>query len=137
MSRPSNHMNKNELALALKSLPGADWSIETASVWLAAHFNCEYCGLFLLDSPDSYKQGEVDHIVPKVADGGENEENLALACRPCNVHWKATWDPRKVAGQGATRPELVTACTQHVRDQRLKAENYLATVRQLWTKNGG
>lgn len=29
---------------------------------------------------------EIEHVIPKAAGGSSNEENLWMACRPCNSH---------------------------------------------------
>ena len=48
----------------------------------AAH-RCEYCG-----APEAVFNFlfEVEHIVPSVRGGADDESNWALACRACNVH---------------------------------------------------
>jgi hypothetical protein len=48
----------------------------------AAH-RCEYC-----HAPEAIFNFpfEVEHIIPLSKDGGHEEDNLALACRACNVH---------------------------------------------------
>lgn len=45
---------------------------------------CEYCLLHQDDSPFVVLQ--IEHIVPKKHDGGDEDENLALACPHCNNH---------------------------------------------------
>lgn len=48
-----------------------------------AGYRCEYCrapeAIFNLSF-------EVEHIVPKSKNGGDDESNWALACRACNLH---------------------------------------------------
>ena len=51
-----------------------------------ANERCEYCQYPEQFSPSSF---EVDHIVPRSADGPTELKNLALACSHCNAH-KAT-----------------------------------------------
>lgn len=36
---------------------------------------CHYCGA---------EANEVDHVIPRVLGGGEDDENLVSACVPCN-----------------------------------------------------
>ncbi len=49
-----------------------------------AEYRCEYCRLpQALVSPLCF---HVEHIVPKKHDGGDEVENLALACYFCNLH---------------------------------------------------
>jgi len=44
---------------------------------------CEYCGLSQELSPVA--QLQIEHIVPRKHGGGDNEQNLALACIDCNL----------------------------------------------------
>ncbi len=55
-----------------------------------ANERCEYCQYPEQFSPSSF---EVDHIVPRSADGPTELKNLALACSHCNAH-KATRQTR-------------------------------------------
>lgn len=45
---------------------------------------CEYCGLHQDQSPLAVLH--VEHIVPKKHGGGDELDNLALACIDCNLH---------------------------------------------------
>ncbi|HUY89114.1 MAG TPA: HNH endonuclease [Pirellulales bacterium] len=49
-----------------------------------AENRCEYCGLRQEHSPLANLQNE--HILPKKHGGGDDAENLALACIDCNLH---------------------------------------------------
>ena len=42
-------------------------------------FTCQYCGK---EPPDALL--EVDHIIPRKENGGDEEENLITSCRDCN-----------------------------------------------------
>jgi hypothetical protein len=67
-----------------------------------AGFKCEYCGLDLLSAVDSYKLWEKDHIDPS---GGDDPDNLALACLVCNSKLKNRWTPPAwQGGRGALSP---------------------------------
>lgn len=46
-----------------------------------AGFCCEYCYSQLRFSPDPFS---IEHIVPRVAGGTDELDNLALACQGCN-----------------------------------------------------
>lgn len=83
----------------------------TAEIAERAGYKCEYCDLDLLESVASYKLFEIDHIIPKSKIEGDPDEltNLVLSCRICNVNLKRAWDPRTVAGNNATRADLVNA----------------------------
>ena len=45
---------------------------------------CWYCQAKL-----TFKQMEIDHIIPKVQGGPDKDSNLAIACKSCN---RAKWD---------------------------------------------
>jgi hypothetical protein len=45
---------------------------------------CEYCHLHQDDSPLAALH--LEHIIPKIHGGGDNLDNLALACIDCNLH---------------------------------------------------
>jgi hypothetical protein len=51
----------------------------------AAH-RCEYC-----HAPEAVFNSffEVEHIQPQAKDGSDEEDNLALACRSCNIYKSA------------------------------------------------
>jgi hypothetical protein len=49
---------------------------------LRAQHRCEYCRA--PEAATGYRF-EVEHIRPRAAGGGDDTENLALACRPCNA----------------------------------------------------
>jgi HNH endonuclease len=48
-----------------------------------ALYRCEYC-----HAPElaSNLEWEVEHIQPKSVGGSDDQENLALSCRACNMH---------------------------------------------------
>lgn len=52
-------------------------------VRLQAQNRCGYC---LSRQEYVWGQLEVEHIVPRVREGTDDEENLWLACRPCNLN---------------------------------------------------
>jgi hypothetical protein len=45
---------------------------------------CEYCHLHQNDSPLAALH--LEHIIPKIHGGGDDLDNLALACVDCNLH---------------------------------------------------
>jgi HNH endonuclease len=51
-------------------------------VALRARHRCEYC-----HAPETVFNFpfEVEHIIPPILEGVDNESNLALACRSCNI----------------------------------------------------
>lgn len=54
-----------------------------ARLRLEAHDRCGYCQT---QQAFAYGPLEVDHILPVAANGGDEIDNLWLACRPCNQH---------------------------------------------------
>ncbi len=55
-----------------------------AAVRERAAQRCEYCRLHQEDSPLAVLH--VEHILPKIHGGGDELDNLALACIDCNLH---------------------------------------------------
>lgn len=45
---------------------------------------CEYCHLHQRDSPLAALH--IEHVIPRVHGGGDDLDNLALACIDCNLH---------------------------------------------------
>ena len=125
-------MTNHELVAAL--LETGKWSEVAAHRGLAADFRCEYCDQDLLASAAAYREWQLDHIVPVSAGGSELEENLAVACRTCNVNWKSRWDPRSEAGALASRADLIAACRAYVSRQRQRVEAEVNFVRRLLGK---
>lgn len=107
------------------------WSEETAWLGEEASYRCEYCHHDLLSSADSYKLWQVDHIVPTSKGGQDDRSNKAIACKPCNWDFKSHWDPRTVAGTGATREELLEAVRVYVRERRERTEEEVSAVRRI------
>jgi|SRR5208282_3722830 len=46
-----------------------------------AKVRCWYCGTEI-----TYRTAAIDHIFPRAKGGGDEIENLAATCRPCNTH---------------------------------------------------
>ena len=115
------------------------WWPETTKVAERAGYQCEYCGLDLLGSIESYKLFEIDHIVP-VSKGGARADidNLALACRHCNYHFKRSWDPRKITGENATRCQFIAAAKKYIEERKQLLTSELEEVRRIvgWTPQG-
>ena len=59
-----------------------------------ANHRCEYCGLSQVGQEATF---HVDHVMPVIAGGQTETDNLALACVSCSL--------RKAARQSATDPE--------------------------------
>ena len=108
------------------------WSEGTARLFERANHRCEYCGFDLLASVDAFKLLQVDHIVP-ISKSGDPEDfnNLAIACMHCNWHLKRAWDPRKSAGENASRAELIEAVKNYVNTVRELRESDLQAFRRI------
>ncbi len=47
------------------------------------------CGYCLTRQEYSWGKLEIEHIIPMARGGSDSDDNLWLACRPCNLHKKA------------------------------------------------
>jgi len=47
--------------------------------------NCQYCGIDLATSYSAHGTFQADHLIPQSIEGGDEWENLRLACASCNV----------------------------------------------------
>ena len=53
-------------------------------VWERAGHRCEYCRLHQEHEP--FFRFHIEHIIARQHDGGDEPDNLALACNHCNGH---------------------------------------------------
>lgn len=67
---------------------------------------CVYCGLDGRQDTHIFRQlvMNLDHLVPRVSGGGENQDNLVTCCWPCN-RWKSDFDPRDKNPNGMRRQD--------------------------------
>lgn len=95
------------------------WSEQTLSLAIETKFRCAYCDLDFLESVNNYDTIEVDHIIPRNDDSGNNDsDNLTIACRTCNK-LKRRWDPRsRIIGNDARRDQLIAAARSYVQERR-------------------
>ena len=107
------------------------WSREQVLLGLRAGFQCEYCDRHLLESPDSYKLWQQDHIVPLRSGGKDEFENKVLACALCNVHFKNRWDPRVRVSAAGTRMDLLKACREYIKERREQTARELAEYKGI------
>jgi len=119
-------MNRSELHNALVA---AGWSEDALKLGEMTGFRCEYCGKDFFHSVDDYYSFEVEHIIPR-GKTEEKLENLTAVCSTCNF-LKRRWDPRDVAGDTATREELISAAQRHIKEQRRQKEEKVARERNL------
>ena len=108
------------------------WYKRTAELGERANYRCEYCGLDLLGSVESYKLWGIDHIIP-ISAGGDPDDinNLAVACRHCNCDFKRTYDPREVTGPIATREQLINAGRNYIFQQKEKTLKEVKKVQEI------
>ena len=90
-----------------------------ADAWTAeggerAGYKCEYCDKDMLASVDHYLSWQLDPIIPESAGGDHTLENVALSCRECTVRFKGSWNPAYVAGEDASREQLILAVRENV-----------------------
>jgi len=52
------------------------------AIYIRDGFQCAYCGRALKNAPAA--EVTLDHLVPRVAGGGNEATNLIIACRACN-----------------------------------------------------
>jgi hypothetical protein len=84
-------------------LPSGDWDVVRTVIFERDGYVCTYCG--------SDKQLEGDHIVPLSCGGSNAFDNLATACRPCNLskgsktveEWRASTPPSARKSRRQTR----------------------------------
>lgn len=108
------------------------WSRDTAAAGERAGHRCEYCGLDFLASVAAYKLWQVDHIVPTCKGGSYGDfENLAIACKVCNIDLKGRFDPRPGAGERADRAELIQVVRQYIEEQRQLVEREVERMRGI------
>ena len=111
-------------------LVGLGWSRSTLAVWLRAKCRCEYCDCDLLASDGEYLYGShVDHVVPGQ---GDDLQNLALACKTCNVIKRAKNFAEGVDGPNR-RNEIIGRARADIQAQREKNRNRLERVKALIT----
>ncbi len=66
--------------------PAPDISREEAmKVFKRDQFKCRYCGLDGLNVFDHWLVLTIDHVHPRAHGGSRKMDNLATACRPCNL----------------------------------------------------
>jgi len=101
------------------------WGLVELFLGFRAEFKCEYCGLDLLSEVDAYKLWEKDHINPS---GGDDLDNLALACLVCNSKLKNRWTPPVWEVERSARVRVVQ---DYLRSERARVEAEIASYRQL------
>jgi hypothetical protein len=104
------------------------WSPLAIYLGFRADFKCEYCGRDLLESVDSYKLWEHDHISPG---GADEPDNLALACLICNCKLKNRWWKPDITGGSGSREDRINQVRLFLADRRAALEPELDKIRTL------
>lgn len=107
------------------------WSESAARRGFRAGFKCAYCDRDLLASVNDYKSWQEDHIVPLSAGGKNEEENIVISCRTCNVNVKAKWNPLTVCGENPSREELIEAVRKYVTTRRTQFLEDVTELRKI------
>ena len=102
------------------------WGPVELLIGFRAAFKCEYCERNLLKDADSYVLWQKDHIQRH---GGDDVENLALACLICNARLKNRWEPPREGNRAAQ----IEAVKTYLSDRRSRIERELVEVRELLT----
>ena len=114
-----------------KLMATGKWSRESAQLGEKSNYHCEYCGLDLFATVENYKLWQVDHIVPTSCGGSLTDfDNLALACRTCNVIWKGRYNPRRDEPEG-NREKLIEVVRQYIGKRRHQAEEEFEGFRRI------
>jgi hypothetical protein len=114
-------------AVVRELMQGGKWGLDQLFIGFQANFFCEYCGRDLLESADSYKLWEMDHIIPGE---GDDSSNLALACLPCNCKFKNRWwRPSGNVGSG-DRDGLVAEVKKYVAQRRQETDREVAALKE-------
>jgi len=102
------------------------YSHRDAVVFVRAQGRCEYCDSELIHNRITWDSIQFDHILPKSKGGDDSDENLALACKPCN-NQKMTFVPN-----GNTRAERIESATAHIKQRGQKADNFWKSISELF-----
>ncbi|GAB6091720.1 HNH endonuclease [Spirochaeta dissipatitropha] len=126
-------MRNNKDIIFSELLKTGKWGERDILVGIRAKFHCEYCGKYLLDSVESYKEWNIDHIIPKNAGGKDSDENLALSCRTCNVSLKSRvnlFDEKTKL----SRDEKILVIKKYVSEKRKDVEKEITKYRNIVEK---
>ncbi|MDP7159105.1 MAG: HNH endonuclease signature motif containing protein [Candidatus Pacebacteria bacterium] len=126
-------MNNHKKIIA-ELISTGKWDQFNAEIGISANFKCEYCGKDLLASVENYREWQKDHIIPLSKGGSgkkDNKDNIALACRTCNVNVKSQWNPEDIVGKNATRKEKIEAVRKYVIHKRTELLEEVSYCRKI------
>jgi 5-methylcytosine-specific restriction endonuclease McrA len=124
-------MITDEARIRKELLATGEWGDDAIALGIRANFHCEYCGKDLLKNLENYKEWNIDHIVPKSHGGTEQESNLALSCRTCNVSVKGHWNPADTIKTKVTREELLRVTREYIENRRVAMNKQLRLFRKI------
>jgi hypothetical protein len=55
-------------------------------IYIRDKFVCRYCGRNGMGSLTNYFMMDLEHVVPRSRGGGDDAENLVVACKSCNTY---------------------------------------------------
>lgn len=120
-----------DIADIKKELISLGWGEQTLELAIRAKFKCEYCGTDILESVDSYYSIQVEHIIPKMKEGPDNSDNLAIVCKNCNFI-KRNWDPRKmVPKEFQNRNSLLNVSKEYIQNKRANKNKIVVRMKDL------
>jgi 5-methylcytosine-specific restriction endonuclease McrA len=94
---------------------------------------CAYCGKDLLTDLDTYMGSVADHIVPRTADGSDDQPNRALSCAACNI-FKGHFNPQQ-GDSTKTKEQLIERARTLIFERRSNKINqfmgYLKEFRKV------
>ena len=82
-------------------------------------------------SVENFKEWQEDHIIPLSKQGPDDDSNIAVACRTCNVNVKSRWNPQEVAPGATSREELIIAVRNFVAEKRTKLLAEVSAFRKI------
>lgn len=94
------------------------WGKAQAQRGFRANFRCEYCDKDLLASVENFKEWQEDHIIPLSKNGPDDDSNIAVSCRTCNVNVKSRWNPQENFPNYHSREELIKVVRNYVAKKR-------------------
>lgn len=93
-------------------LAGTSLGHNWASTYERDHFTCVYCG-FDGRTFDGWMQLSIDHVLPRSSGGGDDPNNLVVACRACNCITSRMSFPTETP-----RDQIVEAKRNRVKERR-------------------
>lgn len=125
-------LEREEQAIRQTLIKKFRWSDESIALGLNAKFKCEYCGTYLLENVEAFKNWTTDHIVPKCKEGPEERHNWALAWRTCNL-FKRNFNPTE-GKTSSQREDLIARSWDHIRGKRDGLTKALENQKELLGK---